>query len=294
MFKTVLAHLAGTDCDQSVLATTLNLVRPFAGHMECVRVVPDPAALEAQSLQFDMGMTTVLADVLSTIEQQGQEGTKRARMTMSEFCKTEDVIRADAPPGPGAVSAAWRESKAADEWDHIIGLSRFHDLTVLGGGRERSGRSPTELLGSVVVSSGRPVVLAPEKPRQEPIRTIAVAWKDTAEAARALTAAMPLLVKAQRIEILSATEKDGEVMQCLDCSESVVQQLRWHGLNVHSHFIIPAGRSVPDAILESTQGLDADLLVMGGYGHSRFREFVFGGFTQRILQGVDLPVFLFH
>jgi nucleotide-binding universal stress UspA family protein len=294
MFKTVLAHLAGTDCDQSVLSTTLNLVRPFAGHMECVCVTPDPAALAVQAMQFDMGMSMVLADVMSTIEQQGQARTKRSRQAMLEFCKTEDIILADVPPGPGDVSAAWRESKAADEWDHIIGLARFHDVTVLGGGRERPGRSPAELLGSAVVSSGRPVVLAPEKPRHGPIRTIAVAWKDTAEAARALTAAMPLLVKAQRIEVLSANENDGEVAQCLDCSESVVQQLRWHGLNVNSHFIIPAGRSVADAVLESTHGLDADLLVMGGYGHSRLREFVFGGFTQRILQGVDLPVFLFH
>ena len=105
---------------------------------------------------------------------------------------------------------------------------------------------------------------------------------------------MPVLAKAQRIEILSANENDGQVSHCLDCSESVVQQLRWHGLNATAHFILPAGRSVPDAILETAHGLHADLLVMGGYGHGRLREFVFGGFTRRILEGVALPVFLFH
>jgi nucleotide-binding universal stress UspA family protein len=296
MFKTVLAHLTGTDCDQSVLATALRLVRPFAGHIEGLRVVPDPAAMAAQALPFDtaIGMTMVLSDVLDTIERQSQERTQRARTTLSEFCKMQDVPYADAPPGPGNVSAAWREANAADEWDHVIGAARFHDLVVLSGGNERPGRSPAELLGSVVVSSGRPVVLAPEKPSEGPIKTIAVAWKDTAEAARALTAAMPLLAQAERIEVLSANEKDSQVKQCLDCSDSVVQQLRWHGLNVHGHFIIPAGRSVPNAILDSARGLNADLLVMGGYGHSRLREFVFGGVTQRILQGVDIPVFLFH
>jgi nucleotide-binding universal stress UspA family protein len=250
----------------------------------------------AQAMPFDaaIGMTTLLADMLDTIEQQSKTRTARARKAMSEFCKTEDIVDADMPPGPGVVSAAWRESKAPDEWDYLVEHARFHDLIVLGGGKERAGHPPAELLGNVIVSSGRPVVLAPEKPRAEPIKTIAIAWKDTAEAARALTAAMPLLAKAQRIEILSASETDSQVTQCLDCSEGVVQQLRWHGLNVNGHFVIPAGRSVPNAILETAHGLNADLLVMGGYGHSRLREFVFGGFTQRILEGVDLPVFLFH
>ena len=296
MFKTVLAHLTGTDCDPSVLATALQLVRPFAGHIEGVRIVPDPSAMVAQAMPFDsaMGMTALLGEMMETIAQQSSERTARARAAISEFCKKEDVAYADAPPGTGSISAAWRETNAADEWDHLTRVARFHDLVVLGGGPERAGHPPPELLGSVIVGSGRPVVLAPEKPRQGPINTIAVAWKDTAEAARALTAAMPLLAKAQRIEILSASETESQVTQCLDCSESVVRQLRWHGLNVNGHFVIPAGRTIPNAILETARGLNADLLVMGGYGHSRLREFVFGGFTQRILQGVDLPVFLFH
>jgi nucleotide-binding universal stress UspA family protein len=296
MFKTVLAHLTGTDCDPSVLATALNLVRPSAGHVECLRVVPDSAAIMAQAMPFEtgMGMTSVLADVLSTIEQQSGERTKRARLAMSEFCKTRDLAYADSPPGPGDVSAAWRECKGAEDCDVIIAAARFHDLVVLAGGPDRTGRLPAELLGDVVIGAGRPVVLAPQNPSKEPILTVAIAWKDTAEAARALTAAMPVLAKAQRIEILSANENDGQVSHCLDCSESVVQQLRWHGLNATAHFILPAGRSVPDAILETAHGLHADLLVMGGYGHGRLREFVFGGFTRRILEGVALPVFLFH
>jgi nucleotide-binding universal stress UspA family protein len=296
MFKTVLAHLTGTDCDATVLATALQLVRPFAGHVECLRVVQDPAVLLTQAMPFEtgMGMTSILADVLSTIEQQSGERTKRARLAMSEFCKAKDIAYADSPPGPGGVSAVWLERKGADDCDAVVAAARFHDLVVLAGGPERPGRLPAELLGNIVVSAGRPVVLAPQNPSKEPILTVAIAWKDTAEAARALTAAMPLFAKAQKIEILSANENDGQVSQCLDCSESIVQQLRWHGLNATTHFILPAGRSIPDAVLETAHGLRADLLVMGGYGHGRLREFVFGGFTRRILEGADLPVFLFH
>jgi nucleotide-binding universal stress UspA family protein len=294
MLKTVLAHMTGTDCDSSVLATSLQLVRPSKGHIECLRVLPDPAALVAQAVQIDMGSAMVLADTLGAIEQQSRERTDRARAAMAEFRKSEDLVVADAPPGPDAVSIGWHESKAADEWDCIVSLARYHDLVVLAGGPERTGRLPPAALGSIAVSSGRPVVLAPEKPSKAPIKTIAVAWKDSAESARALSAAMPLLAQAQRIEVLSANEEESNITKCLDCSESVVRSLRWHGLNAHGHFIIPAGRAVPDALLESARGFHADLLVMGAYGHSRLREFVFGGFTQRILHGVDFPVFLFH
>lgn len=294
MIKTVLVHMTGTDCDRSVLAMGLEAVRPHAGHMECLRVVTDPAALVAQAAQLDMGTSMVLADMLNTLEQQDREKTDRARAAMTEFCKSENIALADAPPGPGAVSAAWRETPAADEFERITQFARYHDLVVLAGGPERTGRLSAEGLGSILVGSGRPVLLAPQKPPKAPIKTIAVAWKDAPEAARAITASMPLLAKADRIEVLSANEQDARAKECLDCSESVVRQLRWHGLNAYGHFVIPAGRSVPNAVLESAHGVHADLLVMGAYGHSRLREFVFGGFTQRILEGVDLPVLLFH
>jgi nucleotide-binding universal stress UspA family protein len=294
MFKTVLVHLTGTDCDRSVLATALRIARPFGGHLDCVRMIPDQAALVAQAVQLDMGSAMLLSDTINTIEQQARERTERARATFAEFCKQHDVPQIGSPPGPGGVSASWREIAAADEYEAVTRSARFHDAAILAGGKERSGRLPPEFLGSIVISAGRPVVLAPEKPHQGDIKTIAVAWKNAAEAARALTAAMPLLSRAQRIDVLSASESDSAVAECLDCSDSVVRQLRWHGLNAQPHLIVPAGRTAPEAVLESAHGFGADLLVMGGYGHSRLREFVFGGFTHRILKGAGLPVFLFH
>src|SRR5437868_13172803 len=115
----------------------------------------------------------------------------------------------------------------------------------------------------------------------------------SAESARAMTAAMPLLAKADRIDVLTASEDDAEAKSCVDCTDRVVQQLRSHGLNAYGRFVIPAGRSAADAVVETARGNGADLLVMGAYGHSRLREFVLGGFTQRILRGAAMPVLLF-
>jgi hypothetical protein len=293
MFKTILTHMTGTDCDQPVLTTASQVAWLFSGHLECLRVVSDPAALVMQAAQMDLVTSTMLAEALNAVEQQNRQGTRQARITLAEFCKREGVVLANDPTRADGVSAHWRE-KTGDEFDELTSQARFHDLLVLAGGTERKGRLPPEGIGQIITGSGRPVLLAAEKPRKSITKAIAIAWKDTPEAARAISAAMPLLSKAERIEVLSANEEDTGAMECLDCSDSIVQQLRWHGLNAHGHFVIPAGRTIPNAILETAHGFNADLLVMGGYGHSRLREFIFGGFTRRILDGVDLPVLVFH
>jgi nucleotide-binding universal stress UspA family protein len=109
-----------------------------------------------------------------------------------------------------------------------------------------------------------------------------------------MTAAMPVLAKADRIDVLSANEDDADAKSCVDCTDRVVQLLRSHGLNAHGRFVIPAGRAAADAVVETARGHGADLLIMGAYGHSRLREFVLGGFTQRVLRGAAMPVLLFH
>lgn len=293
MIKTILAHLSGTAIDQSVLAMSLDVARLYTGHIECLYVAVDPADLVRQASQIDITSSTMLVEALSTIESQNKERRERARASFSELCKQQDIARADEPPCPGTVSISLRET-AGDEADCLAAEARFHDLVVLAGGAARDGRLPSGVLGQIVVSSGRPVLLAPEKIRTRRFKTLAIAWKNTAESARAMTAAMPLLAKAAHVEVLSANEENAKALECVNCSDSIVRQLHWHGLNARGHFVLPAGRSIPDAILETARRADADLLVMGGYGHSRLREFIFGGFTQRILDGVDLPVLLFH
>ena len=293
MFKTILAHLTGTHCDASVLAASFEAARPFGGHIECLYVAPDAGDLVRQAAQIDVASSTLLAEALASVERQRKERSEHAQAALAEFRKRDHVALADAPPGPDAVSASWREI-VEDETGCLAAQGRFHDLLVLAGGPERSGRLATGDLGEVIVSCGRPVLLAPEKARAKAFKTVAVAWKNTPEAARAMTAAMPLLEKARKIEVLSANEEGDGSLECVDCTDNLVRQLQWHGLSARGRMVIPAGRSIPNAILETAREAEADLLVMGAYGRSRLREFIFGGFTRRVLEGVELPVMLFH
>ena len=247
MIKTILAHLTGTHVDEPVLAMSLDIARLYDGHIDCVHIASDPADLIRQAAQIELASSTILVEALGTIERQNKERMGHAQESFAQFCKQGNVVRAEAPPGPGAVSASLREI-SGDEADCLVAEGRFHDLVVLAGGVARDGRLPPEISGQVVVSCGRPVLLAPQKVETRKFKTIAVAWKNTPESARAITAAMPFLAKAAHVEVLSANEENEKALECVNWSDRVVRQLHWHGLKARGHFVLPAGRSVPNAI----------------------------------------------
>jgi nucleotide-binding universal stress UspA family protein len=293
MFRTVLVPLSGTDCDLSVLAASLRVFAGGTGHIACLRLTPDPAEIIAQSAQVDMGSWMIVSDTVTALAQDAKTRDAAARATLADFCAREQIPTAEDPPGPASTSVSWRED-VGDEFDRITSHGRYHDLVVLAGGEERPGRLPAEALGGIIIGSGRPVLLAPPVPGFGSFNHIAIAWKNTSDAARAMTAAMPLLARARRIDVFSANESDSQTAEASADAEHVVRQLRWHGLDAAAHLLTPAGKTPAETVLQKAREARADLIVMGAYGHSRVREFVFGGFTERILKGADLPVLLFH
>jgi hypothetical protein len=189
-------------------------------------------------------------------------------------------------------TAAYRED-TGDVVGVLIEAARNHDLTILAGGSSLDPTLATADVGSVLIESGRPLLLAPEEYGARSFRTIAIAWKNRPEAAHAVTAAMPLLKNAERIVVLGARE--AEPCEKLTGSlDTVVALLHWHGLKAESRIVPYEDLSIPERVLKSARHYGADLLIMGAYGHSRLRELIFGGFTERVLRGVDIPVVVTH
>jgi nucleotide-binding universal stress UspA family protein len=176
----------------------------------------------------------------------------------------------------------------------LIEEARFHDLIVLEGGARRDLILSEDDVGRLIVSAGRPVLLVPPASHGGSLKTVAIAWKNCPEAARAVTAAMPLIARAEKIVVLRANEKGDKSEAAADDLAGLVNHLRWHGLRVEGCRVDPESLTIPDAVLGKAIETGAGLLVMGGFGHSRLREFVFGGFTQRVLDEAGLPVLLFH
>jgi len=116
-----------------------------------------------------------------------------------------------------------------------------------------------------------------------------ICWKNSAEPMRAITAAMPLLIKAKRVIITTVEEGSSSAN-----AAAVARYLRWHGIRAKTQAIKAGGRPIATLLSSVAKDCAADLLVMGAYGRSPFKESIFGGCTQSVLEHADVPTFLFH
>lgn len=148
-------------------------------------------------------------------------------------------------------------------------------------------------MASVLVESGRPAVVLPYTGWRGPIGgTVAIAWKQTAEAARALQAAMPFLLAATHVHVLAWSEPRPPriVGESLDLD----RYLRVHGVQADWHHGGHEPAGLGEQLLSRVADLGADLLVMGCYGHSRAREWILGGVSRTVLSSMTLPVLMSH
>ncbi|EJL76429.1 universal stress protein UspA-like protein [Variovorax sp. CF313] len=192
----------------------------------------------------------------------------------------------------GSQRLHWAEPESDGPW----GFARralYADLMILGQGDRNDpmdGELPGDFLPSVLVQSGRPALVLPYAGPVGSIgRNVLVAWKETPESARAVTAALPWLRKAARVHVVAYGEDAEASLQRLQ------DYLRTQGVqNITLH---PGGDNDDDVgnkLLSFAADLSSDMLVMGCYGHSRAREWVMGGATLSMLQWMTLPVLMSH
>jgi len=188
----------------------------------------------------------------------------------------------------------WPE-KPKDLIGHMTERARYADIAVLGQADPRHPLYDTlvDLPETVMLGSGRPVIIVPYAEQRDSFgKRILIAWNDTREAARAVADSMPLLERADAVTVLTiAPERDDRYHEP---AQKMVQQLAQHGVHAEASEMAGGDGEAGDLILSRAADLGCDLLVMGGYGHSRTRELFLGGATRHILQTMTLPVLLAH
>jgi nucleotide-binding universal stress UspA family protein len=293
MIKTVLVHLTGAETDEVALQTALQIARPFGGHLNCLHTRLDSDARVAAASSVAMASAIAIAETVSVLKRQDVQLTGHARRSFDKFCDRENIVSSEKPNAGANVTAVWVEKPGTD-FEQIISFGRLNDLLVLSRKFETYIGLPPAELGDVLLDVGRPVIVVSPQPLQHFPKKVGIAWKDTAEAARALSAAMPVIAKADHAIVFTVNEDSEHANECIDCMEGIADNLRWHGPAVEVQYLVPGGRHLPETILQAAYESGVDLLVAGAYGHSRLRELIFGGFTQRILDGVNVPVLMFH
>jgi nucleotide-binding universal stress UspA family protein len=178
----------------------------------------------------------------------------------------------------------------------LVQQARCHDLAVLGQ-PERDGGDPVvpgDLAIQVLMGSGRPLLVVPWAGRfNAPPKTAVVAWSGSRESARAVADALPLLTRAKAVHLLGFDRTRAEGAGTQSGLAAVQQWLGHHRIQAQLHHETE-DIEFGEALLSRVSDLGADLIVMGGYGHSRATEFVLGGMTRTILSSMTAPVLLSH
>lgn len=178
--------------------------------------------------------------------------------------------------------------------DDVVGRrARYTDLVVVGPDVLGSEVLRPKVVEGTLFASGRPVLLLPENSRAtlRPKRVL-VAWDSSLEASRAVREALDMLVAADDVRLVLVDPVAGETGQGAEPGADAAAYLARHGVKVAVDRLPSSGQSVAAVLSRHAADMDAELMVMGAYGHSRLRERIFGGVTRSILDEPPLPIFM--
>jgi nucleotide-binding universal stress UspA family protein len=205
----------------------------------------------------------------------------------------------------GQFRSALQRAEIQGEWRFAEGPpaetvalhARYTDLTIVGQIDQANpgGGAARMIPEETLLSSGRPLVILPYAGKFQNIgRNVVVGWKPTREAARALADALPILEQAAKVTVLTVNPDRGPDTEPGIAAADIAVHLARHGVHVEARTTIADDIETGDVLLNEVADHNADLLVIGGYGHPRIREAMFGGVTRHILRSMTVPVLMAH
>ncbi len=282
----IIAPLTGGNRDKTVLATAFLAAKPFAAHVLALYVRPDPR-LAIPYMGAPLSPDLVQAIIDSVLET-NKAAAKAARAALKDAAQAAGIELLAAPRKMESASCSFREVEGFFP-RCVAHEARLSDLIVFGPVTADDGPDLADAFVETLLKSERPVLLAAKTPTSLTGK-VTLAWDGSAVAARALVGAMPFLKQAGKITLLSCRRPESRKTPFGEVEE----YLALHGLSCAEEVIDPGKRPIGEALLDGAMNGGADLLVMGGYGHSQWGETLFGGVTQHVRWHAALPVLMFH
>jgi nucleotide-binding universal stress UspA family protein len=286
-FRSILVPVADAESSGPSLEAAFRLAQAHAAHVCALHTRIDPAL--AVPLIGEGLSGAMVEEMITQAEQQGLQRAERARRAFDETCARFGLPVVTAPPAAGP-SAAWVEVVGREE-DEVVTRGRLADLTLLGHPRGEREMPATMTLNSVLLASGRPVLLSP--PQGGAFGSVAaIAWNGSVESSRAVGWALPLLSRAQRVIVLSVSEQ-GHTLPDSPAGD-LVTYLGWHGIGAEIVSGHAAGSQAGPELLRLAQANGADLLVTGAFTHSRLRQLILGGVTRHVIAHAPIHCLMCH
>ena len=286
--KSILAVLSGGASDRASLDTAFGVAKNFDSHIDALHARGDPRDVIPV---IGEGMSGPLVEeILQVAERDAATRSQNARAAFDAWRAAHNVPIADAPPPPGSTSCAWREEQGSED-DVVTRRGRVTDVIVIARPANAKDLMTETVVEAVLFDTGRPVLVAPPEPAPSMGERVAIFWNGSIQVARAIGFAMPLLRRAQQVQILTADEsKHAEASS----DSGLVRHLGWHGVRATVHRFHPATRSTGEGLLNQAYAGNADLLVMGAFTQSRLRQMILGGVTRKVLAESKVPVLMTH
>lgn len=277
-FKDIIVYVDGTEAAKARARFSVAFAKAQSAYLIGVGFAP-------KALLPLYGADVAFADmsgVLQSVKAQGEEALERFRTCAAEA---------------GIASEARLMQGTSEEFPHdFAAVTRLADLAILGQPRDGDPLvGQYALVERCLFSSGRPVMIVPAEPAEIDLTgTIIAAWDGSAEAARAFNDALPFFKAARRIVLLVAVI-DGTHEHAEPPTDEMVAHLARHGVNVEvARVQAREGEDIGRLLLSQTKEISADMIVMGAFHHSRWREFILGGVTLTMLEEATIPLFMAH
>jgi nucleotide-binding universal stress UspA family protein len=276
-YKTILLHLNDERRAVGLLDSASFLAARHQAHLIGLFVMPPLPAYGALSV----GSSIVKSGLASF-----RDESIRVQRLFEETCRARSIVH------------EWRlvENVHVPVADVVMDHGRSCDL-IVASQRDRSWDF-TQLMEDpelIAIESGRPVLIIPHTGRFASFgQRVTVAWNGRREAARAVFDALPLLMTAERVRVVWINPQKEQALAGDVPTAEICAALSRHGVTCEAATAQASGISVGNIILSGLTDDSSDLLVMGAYGHTRLREFVFGGATREILQHMTAPVLMSH
>jgi nucleotide-binding universal stress UspA family protein len=272
MIKDVMVYLEGIEADEVRVGAAETIAVLFDSHVIglLLNTVPTMVPVDVDGPG---------ATVLEEAREFGDGVEKALAKGLARLKRPAEIHRIDVL-ADDIVNTASREARQADA---------FVALRPNGAPQE-----PERLVEGVLFGSDRHLFLVPDgQVPKAPFDRILVAWNGSRESARALAEAMPYLYTAKAATVVVVDEEHPVEVQALIGTDAV-KHLRHHGIDASLHRVRHRERDVAAALIDEAERLEVDLMVMGGYGHSRLREMLLGGVTYELLRQAPVPLVIAH
>lgn len=274
MIKDIIVSLSN-ETGSGVVGYAISFAAKFDAHLTGIAFAEDPFV---PGSMFDGVSASLIAGYQ-------QESKNAAKATAAKF---EEAGR-----GSGITLESRVINSSLEGLGDTFGrLARRYDISIVGQSN-RKGPAQTLIIEGALFDSGRPVLVVPYTQRAGfTAERALLCWDGSRSAARAFSDALPIIQGSKTVEVVTIAAKDdkkGEI-----AGADIAHHLARHGIKTVLNRVIAPETDIPNTILSHAADTSADLIVMGGYGHSRLREFVLGGATRGILESMTVPTLLSH